>query len=96
MLQDEVKALVFDVFGTVVDWRSSITREGEKLGKLKGITNLDWEEFADAWRGGYGPSMNLVRTGKLPWTRIDDLHRKVLDELLEKFGIEVSDRGREG
>ena len=52
MLQDEVKALVFDVFGTVVDWRSSITREGEKLGKRKGITNVDWEEFADAWRGG--------------------------------------------
>ena len=88
MLQDEVKALVFDVFGTVVDWRSSITREGEKLGKRKGITGVDWEEFADAWRGGYGPSMNLVRTGKLPWTRIDDLHRMVLDELLDKFGIE--------
>ena len=88
MLQDEVKALVFDVFGTVVDWRSSITREGEKLGKRRGITNVDWEDFADAWRGGYGPSMNLVRTGKLPWTRIDDLHRMVLDELLEKFGIE--------
>ena len=88
MLQDEVKALVFDVFGTVVDWRSSIIREGEKLGKRKGIANVDWEEFADAWRGGYGPSMNLVRTGKLPWTRIDDLHRIVLDELLEKFGIE--------
>ena len=88
MLQEEVKALVFDVFGTVVDWRSSITREGEKLGKRKGATNVDWEEFADAWRGGYGPSMNLVRTGELPWTRIDDLHRMVLDELLEKFGIE--------
>ena len=88
MLQDEVKALVFDVFGTVVDWRSCITREGQKLAKRKGITNVDWEEFADAWRGGYGPSMNLVRTGKLPWTRIDDLHRMVLDELLEKFGIE--------
>ena len=88
MLQDEVKALVFDVFGTVVDWRSSITREGQKLGKRKGITHVDWEEFADAWRGGYGPSMNLVRTGELPWTRIDDLHRMVLDELLGKFGIE--------
>ncbi len=88
MLQEEVKALVFDVFGTVVDWRSSITREGEKLGKRKGVTTVDWEEFADAWRGGYGPSMNLVRTGELPWTRIDDLHRMVLDELLEKFGIE--------
>ena len=87
MLQDEVKALVFDVFGTVVDWRSSITREGEKLGARKGVTNVDWEEFADAWRGGYGPSMDLVRKGELPWTRIDDLHRMVLDDLLVKYGI---------
>jgi 2-haloacid dehalogenase len=88
MLIDEVKALVFDVFGTVVDWRSSIIREGKELGKRKGITHVDWAEFADAWRGGYGPSMNKVRTGEMPWTRIDDLHRMVLDELLTKYGIE--------
>ncbi len=88
MLQDEVKALVFDVFGTVVDWRSSITREGRELGERKEITHVDWEQFADDWRGEYGPSMNLVRTGKLPWTRIDDLHRMALDDLLEKHGIE--------
>ncbi len=88
MLTDEVKALVFDVFGTVVDWRSSIAREGEMLGERKGITHVDWAEFADAWRGEYGPSMNLVRRGELPWTRIDDLHRMALDGLLDKFGIE--------
>ena len=88
MLINEVKALVFDVFGTVVDWRSSITREGKELGKRMGITHVNWAEFADAWRGGYGPSMDKVRRGDLPWTRIDNLHRMILDELLVKYGIE--------
>ena len=88
MLINEVKALVFDVFGTVVDWRMSIAREGKDLAKRKGITGVDWLEFADSWRSGYGPSMNKVRTGELPWTRIDDLHRMILDELLDKYGIE--------
>ena len=88
MLINEVKALVFDVFGTVVDWRMSIAREGKQLAKRKGITGVDWLEFADAWRSGYGPSMNKVRTGELPWTRIDDLHRMILDELLDKYGIQ--------
>ncbi len=81
-----IKALTFDVFGTVVDWRSSVIRDGERLGKRKGL-DIDWAAFADAWRGGYGPSMNRVRTGELPWTKIDDLHRMILDELLKKFGI---------
>ena len=88
MLINEVKALVFDVFGTVVDWRMSIAREGKQLAKRKGVTDVDWLEFADAWRSGYGPSMNKVRQGELPWTRIDDLHRMILDELLVKYGIE--------
>jgi 2-haloacid dehalogenase len=87
MSVSNVKALTFDVFGTVVDWRSSIIREGEALGKSKGITHVNWAEFADAWRGGYRPSMDKVRKGELPWTRIDDLHRMVLDELLVKFKI---------
>ena len=87
MLIDEVKALIFDVFGTVVDWRGSITREGEMLGQRKGLTHVDWAEFADAWRAGYGPSMGRVRSGELPWTRIDDLHRMILDELLDRFEI---------
>jgi 2-haloacid dehalogenase len=81
-----VAALAFDVFGTVVDWRSSIIREGEMLARTKGI-EADWAAFADRWRAGYGPAMNRVRTGELPWTRIDDLHRMILDGLLVEFGI---------
>lgn len=82
----EIKALTFDVFGTVVDWRSSITCEGRRLGEARGI-DVDWSTFADDWRAGYGPSMNRVRNGELPWTNIDALHRMVLDELLEKHGV---------
>jgi 2-haloacid dehalogenase len=82
-----VQLLVFDTFGTVVDWRSSVIAEGEKLGTEKGL-KVDWAAFADAWRGGYGPSMNRVRTGQLPWTKLDALHRMTLDGLLEKFKIE--------
>ncbi len=81
-----VRALIFDVFGTVVDWRSSIIREGQLLSARKGF-NVDWAEFADRWRGGYGPAMNRVRNGELPWTKIDDLHRMVLDELVLEFGL---------
>jgi len=82
-----VKALAFDVFGTVVDWRGSIIRECETLGKRKGMIR-DWARFADEWRGGYAPAMNLVRKGELPWTNIDSLHRMVLDRLLSEFEIE--------
>jgi 2-haloacid dehalogenase len=81
-----IRALVFDVFGTVVDWHGSIVREGQLLSRRTGI-ELDWGEFADRWRGGYGPSMNRVRSGELPWTKLDELHRMVLDELLVEFGL---------
>ena len=81
-----VKALVFDTFGTVVDWRSSIAKEIEDLAARKGVT-VDGAKFADAWRGGYGPSMNRVRTGELPWTVLDDLHRMILDKILVEFKI---------
>src|SRR5215813_5407025 len=70
----DVEVLVFDTFGTVVDWRSAVIAEGEELGRAKGL-KVDWAAFADAWRAGYGPSMNRVRTGELPWTKLDDLHR---------------------
>ena len=86
MLGDTVKALTFDVFGTVVDWRTSIARECAMVGEAKGVS-ADWEAFADDWRAGYGPSMGRVRSGELPWTTIDKLHRMVLDKLLEKFEI---------
>jgi 2-haloacid dehalogenase len=83
---DAVKALTFDVFGTVVDWRASIAEEGRALGREKGI-DADWVAFADAWRGRYQPSMTRVREGELPWTNLDSLHRASLEELLEEFGI---------
>ncbi len=81
-----VQALVFDVFGTVVDWRGSIIREGESLNRARGW-KIDWAAFADKWRAGYGPSMDKVRRGELPWKRIDELHRMVLDRLLDEFGL---------
>ena len=82
-----VKALTFDVFGTVVDWRSSIIREGELLTATKGL-RVDWPKFADAWRAGYQPAMARVRKGALGWTNIDDLHRSILDALREKFPLD--------
>jgi 2-haloacid dehalogenase len=81
-----VKALVFDVFGTVVDWRTSVAREVAAVAKQKGVS-IDGAKFADAWRAEYAPSMNRVRRGELPWTRLDDLHRLVLDRLLVDFAI---------
>lgn len=83
---DQVVAMTFDVFGTVVDWRTSIIREGRQLTRTRGI-EADWEAFADGWRAGYGPAMNRVRTGELPWTRIDDLHRMILADLLVEHSI---------
>lgn len=83
---DSIKALAFDVFGTVVDWRSTVIRDGRALGTAKGL-DVDWAAFADAWRDGYGPAMNRVRNGELPWKTIDELHRLILDGLLERFAI---------
>jgi len=81
-----VKALTFDTFGTVVDYRSSIISEGEALGRAKGLA-VDWAKFADAWRAGYGPAMDRVRKGELPWTKLDALHRMMLDHVLIDFGV---------
>jgi 2-haloacid dehalogenase len=81
-----VKALVFDTFGTVVDWRTSVAREIEALAKRKGLT-VDGGKFADTWRAGYRPSMDRVRRGELPWTNLDQLHRMILDRLLIDFKI---------
>jgi len=81
-----LKLLVFDTFGTVVDWRTVVIEEGTQLSKAKGFS-VDWPKFADEWRGAYGPSMNRVRTGELPWTKLDVLHRMSLDTLLGKHNI---------
>jgi len=78
------KALVFDTFGTVVDWRGSIIEEGKSWTKTKGL-EIDWAGFADRWRAGYAPAMDKVRKGELPWTNLDTLHRMILEELLMEF-----------
>ena len=82
----EVKALTFDIFGTVVDWRGSIIREGRQVWSERGV-DVDWEAFADSWRGGYEPAMRRVRNGDLPWMNIDSLHRLILDDLLARYGV---------
>ncbi len=82
----QIQALLFDVFGTVVDWRTSIIDEGRVINQQQGL-EVDWAEFADAWRAMYQPSMEKVRTGKRPWTILDHLHRESLDKLLIDYGI---------
>ncbi|HLJ18820.1 MAG TPA: haloacid dehalogenase type II [Stellaceae bacterium] len=82
----DVKVLVFDVFGTVVDWRTSIIRELESFGRERRLT-ADWTAFADAWRAGYQPAMDRVRKGEIGWTVIDVLHRETLERLLPQFGV---------
>ena len=82
----DIKALTFDVFGTVVDWRGSIISECKSWDKTRHL-QVNWEEFADEWRSEYGPSMNLVRNGEIPWTKLDDLHMSSLLKLLQKYEI---------
>jgi 2-haloacid dehalogenase len=82
-----IEVLAFDVFGTVVDWRSSVVAEGERLGKAKQLS-VDWAAFADAWRAAYRPSLDRVQSGELPWTKLDVLHRRALEEILKTFKIE--------
>ena len=84
---DQLKAVTFDVFGTVVDWRSSIAREMNLLGDEKGFS-INGAEFANAWRSLYQPSMSKVRSGEIPFQPLDVLHRKNLDTVLEKYGID--------
>jgi 2-haloacid dehalogenase len=84
--KDRVKALLFDVFGTCVDWRSSAIRELTAFGAARGL-EADWTAVADEWRGLYQPSMEEVRTGRRPFTVLDDLHRESLLTLLDRHAI---------
>ena len=81
-----VKVLAFDVFGTVVDYRSTIIEEGATWNVAYGLA-VDWARFADAWRARYHPNMDRVMRGELPWMNLDALHRLALDELLVEFGV---------
>jgi 2-haloacid dehalogenase len=91
-----VRAILFDVFGTVVDWRGGIIAELAAWGRDRGIER-DWAAFADAWRAKYKPSMDRVRRGERGWATIDRLHRQSLDELLVVYGlddVDAADRQR--
>lgn len=79
---NQIKVLAFDVFGTVVDWHGSVAREVDAL-----QLGVSGDEFALAWRAGYAPAMQRVRSGELGWTLIDDLHRLILDQILNEFGV---------
>jgi 2-haloacid dehalogenase len=85
-----VKALIFDVFGTLVDWRTSIARESRQILSPLGI-ELDWLAFADAWRGQYQVTMEEVRAGRIPFCKLDQLHRRNLDLVITTFGIAYVD-----
>ena len=82
----DIKALTFDVFGTCVDFRGSLIRDCRAWGKAKGL-RVNWARFSDAWRAGYRPAMDRVTRGELPWTKIDALHRMILDDLLVQLNI---------
>src|SRR5215470_7074824 len=83
----DVKALVFDTFGTVVDWRNGVAREAQRILKPMGY-EIDWLAFADAWRAEYRPSMEEVRSGRRPFVKLDILHRENLDRIIPRFGLE--------
>lgn len=85
-----VKALVFDVFGTVVDWRNGIARDAATFLAKHGRTDIDPHAFADAWRKRYQPAMEEVRSGRRPFTRLDVLHRENLERVLGDHSVDAS------
>src|SRR5438309_10679931 len=87
---ERVRALFFDVFGTLVDWRGSIVREARAILSPLGVA-LDWLAFADAWRAQYQPAMDEVRAGRIAFAKLDVLNRRILDQLRPRFGLEKVD-----
>jgi 2-haloacid dehalogenase len=81
------RAILFDTFGTVVDWRTSLIDDLSDYAATRNIT-ADWPALVDAWRANYAPSMDRVRKGAQPWTNLDDLHRATLDVLIERMTIQ--------
>ncbi len=87
----DVRALLFDVFGTCVDWRTSVARQARALGERRGVgEGVDWEAFADAWRARYQPQIETVRSGTREWVNLDVLHREALDEVVAEFGLDAA------
>ena len=89
MTIETVKAVVFDTFGTITDWRSSIAAEGAKIAHTKGIEDFNGDAFARAWRAGYRPGMARVTSGERGWTPVDVIHRERLEEILPQFGLDM-------
>jgi 2-haloacid dehalogenase len=85
-----MRALFFDVFGTIVDWRTGVAHEAQAILKPLGYA-LDWLAFADAWRAQYQPGMDEVRTGRIPFAKLDVIHRRMLDRIRPRFGLEKVD-----
>jgi len=83
----DIRACLFDVFGTVVDWRTSVSRDLAAFARRKGIAGIDWLEFAVEWRKLYQPSMDEVRSGRRAFTILDVLHRESLDQLIARYGM---------
>ena len=94
MADREIKALVFDVFGTVVDWRTSISRQAAEFGEKHDV-QADWDQFADDWRDGYGAGMAKVNAGEVEWKIVDQIHRERLDVILEEYGFSMIDMDEE-
>jgi 2-haloacid dehalogenase len=86
-----IKAVLFDTFGTIVDWRSSVAREGASVAAQKGVADFDGDGFARAWRAGYRPGMARVTSGERSWVSIDVIYRERLDEILPQFGLPMLD-----
>jgi len=86
-----VKALFFDMFGTMLDWRECVARETKLILAPRGHS-LDWHAFADAWRAEYRPSMDAVIDGRRPYVKLDTLHRENLEKILPRFGVHDLDR----
>ncbi|HEV2431666.1 MAG TPA: HAD family hydrolase, partial [Burkholderiales bacterium] len=87
MKRVDIRACLFDVFGTVVDWRTSVNRDLTAFAEEKGLRGVDWLEFAVEWRRLYQPSMEEVRSGRRPFTILDVLHRESLEKLVARYGI---------
>jgi 2-haloacid dehalogenase len=81
-----IEAVLFDAFGTVVDWRTSLIRRFERIGSENGLT-ADWAALVDDWRAEYQPGMDAVRSGQRPWTSLEQLHRESLEKLLPRHGL---------
>lgn len=83
-----IKALTFDVFGTVVDWRTAIIDELSAIGEAKGVAG-DWAAFTDTWKSHYTPALRAVNAGERPWTNVDEIFRGELDPLLLGYGLDA-------